>query len=92
MPIDLQKSIAANDEVKNGTDAYKFQYSNYFRLDVKPSYKFNSKKITHEFSVDIQNITHNQNVFQQTYDITNQVIKTDYQLRFFVLPQYRILF
>ncbi len=92
VPIDLQKSIAANDEIKNGVDAYKFQYSNYFRLDVKPSYKFNSKKITHEFSVDIQNITHNQNVFQQTYDITNQVIKTDYQLRFFVLPQYRILF
>ena len=92
VPIDLQKSIAANDEIKDGSNAYNYQYSNYFRLDVKPGYRFNSKKITHEFSIDIQNITRNQNVFQQTYDITNKVVKTDYQLRFFVLPQYRILF
>lgn len=92
VPIDLAKSIAANDEIKDGTNAYNFQYPNYFRLDVKPGFRINSKKITHEFSVDIQNITRNQNVFQQTYDITNKVVKTDYQLRFFVLPQYRILF
>jgi hypothetical protein len=92
VPINLPASIAANDEIKDGTYAFVNQYPNYFRLDVKPGYRFNSKKITHEFSIDIQNITRNQNVFQQTYDITNKQIKTDYQLKFFVLPQYRILF
>lgn len=68
------------------------QYPDYFRMDVKPSYRYNSRKVTHEFSIDIQNVTRNENVFQQTYDITNQKIKTDYQLRFFVVPQYRVLF
>jgi hypothetical protein len=91
-PIDLQASIAYGDEVRVTSRAYELQYPNYFRVDVKPGYRYNSKKITHEFSVDVQNVTRNLNVFQETYDITNKRIKTDYQLRFFVIPQYRILF
>lgn len=91
-PIDLQASIAKGDEVRDGSRAYEERYSPYFRMDVKPGYRYNGKKITHEFSVDIQNITRNENVFQQSYDITHKTIKTDYQLRFFVIPQYRIYF
>lgn len=91
-PIDLQASIMANDEVRDVSHAFGYKYPNYFRLDVKPGYRINTKKITHEFTIDIQNVTRNLNVFQQTYDITNKAIKTDYQLRFFVIPQYRILF
>lgn len=91
-PIDLQASIMANDEVRDVSNAFGYKYPNYFRLDVKPGYRINTKKITHEFTIDIQNVTRNLNVFQQTYDITNKAIKTDYQLRFFVIPQYRILF
>lgn len=91
-PIDLDASIATNSEVRDVSKAYTQQYSDYFRLDVKPGYRFNKKKVTHEFSIDIQNVTRNLNVFQQTYDITNKTIKTDYQLRFFVIPQYRVLF
>lgn len=91
-PIDIEASKLRNDEVRDFTRAYELQYPNYFRMDVKPSYRYNSKRVTHEFSIDIQNVTRNENVFQQTYDIKNQVIKTDYQLRFFVVPQYRVLF
>ncbi len=91
-PIDLEASKAFGDEVRDGTRAYEFKYPDYFRLDVKPGYRFNSKKVTHEFTIDIQNVTRNANVFQQSYDIKNQTIKTDYQLRFFVIPQYRLLF
>lgn len=91
-PIDLAASIAKNAEVLIVSEAYSKKYPDYFRLDIKPSYRLNSKKITHEWSVDVQNVTRHQNIFQQTYDITNQTIKTDYQLRFFVIPQYRLLF
>lgn len=91
-PIDLAASKAANNEVRDGTRAFALQYPDYFRLDIKPGYRFNSKRVTHEFTIDIQNVTRNANVFQQAYDITNQTIKTDYQLRFFVIPQYRVLF
>ena len=91
-PINLAASIAAGDEVRDGSRAFELQYADYFRIDVKPGYRFNTKKVTHEFTIDIQNVTKNENVFQQSYDIKNQVIKTDYQLRFFVIPQYRVLF
>lgn len=91
-PIDLSASQLQNREVLDLTRAYTQKYSDYFRLDVKPGYRYNSKKLTHEFSIDIQNVTRHLNVFQQSYDIVNQRVKTDYQLRFFVIPQYRILF
>jgi hypothetical protein len=91
-PIDLDASIQKNNEVRIESRAYELQYPDYFRMDVKPGYRYNAKRITHEFSIDIQNVTRNPNVFQQTYNISSKSIVTDYQLRFFVIPQYRILF
>jgi hypothetical protein len=92
VPIDLPASVAYGDEVRDWTQAYVNKYPDYFRMDVKPGFKLNTKRLTHEWSVDIQNITKHENIFQQTYDLVNKQIKTDYQLRFFVIPQYRILF
>ena len=92
VPIDLTASILTNAEVRNGSVAYNPQYDPYFRIDVKPSYKINTKHFTHEISVDIQNVTKHNNIFQQQYDLNTQTIKTDYQLKFFVIPQYRLTF
>jgi hypothetical protein len=92
VPIDIEKSILYQREIKNGSVAYEAQYDPYFRIDVKPSYKLNTKRFTHELSVDIQNVTKHNNIFQQQYDLNTQSIKTDYQLKFFVIPQYRLTF
>ena len=92
VPIDIEKSILYQREIKNGSVAYEAQYDPYFRIDVKPSYKLNTKRFTHELSVDIQNVTKHNNIFQQQYDLNTQTIKTDYQLKFFVIPQYRLTF
>jgi hypothetical protein len=92
VPVDLPASIVANNEVRDYSQAYVNRYPDYFRMDVKPGFKLNTKRLTHEWSVDIQNITKHKNIFQQSYDITDKNIKTDYQLIFFVIPQYRILF
>lgn len=92
VPIDIAASIAYKDEVRNGSVAYQPQYDPYFRIDVKPSYKLNTKRFTHELSVDIQNVTKHNNIFQEQYDLNTQTIKTDYQLKFFVIPQYRLTF
>ncbi len=92
VPIDLEASRAMNLEIRDGSQAYEHQYAPYFRIDVKPGYRYNSRRVTHEFSVDIQNVTRNLNVFQQSYDLFTGNIRTDYQLRFFVIPQYRVLF
>lgn len=92
IPIDLTLSKLTNTEVQITSEAYNPQYDPYFRIDIKPSYKLNTKKFTHEISVDIQNVTKHNNIFQQQYDLNTQTIKTDYQLKFFVIPQYRLTF
>ena len=38
------------------------QFPNYFRWDMKIGYKINSKKATHEFSLDLLNVTNHQNL------------------------------
>lgn len=91
-PVNLDASKIVGDEVKDISQTFARQYPPYFRLDVKPTYRLNTKHLTHEWSIDIQNVTSHNNVFQQTYDLKNQTIKTDYQLKLFIIPQYRILF
>lgn len=92
VPIDLQTSMLMQAEVRDGRYAYDYQYDPYFRIDLKPSYKLNTKRFTHELSIDVQNITRHDNIFQQQYDLNTQSIKSDYQLKFFVIPQYRLTF
>ncbi len=92
VPIDIAKSVMYNAEIRDGSVAYNPQYDPYFRIDVKPSYKLNTKRFTHEISIDIQNFTKHNNIFQQQYDLNTHTIKTDYQLKFFVIPQYRLTF
>lgn len=92
VPIDLVASIQKGDVVRNGNLAYQNQYPPYFRIDLKPGYKLNTKRFTHEISVDIQNVTKHNNIFQEQYDLNTKTIKRDYQLKFFVIPQYRLTF
>lgn len=92
VPVDLAASIAYGDEVRDGSQAFVKQYPEYFRMDIKPSYKLNTKRFTHEISVDVQNVTRHDNVFQEIYDLNSKSIKTDYQLKFFIIPQYKLTF
>lgn len=92
VPVDLAASIAYGDEIRDGSQAFVKQYPEYFRMDVKPSYRLNTKRFTHEISVDVQNVTRHENVFQQIYDLNTKSIKTDYQLKFFIIPQYKLTF
>ena len=39
----------------------------YLRLDIKLTYRINSLKASHEFGLDIVNITNRENVLKQTY-------------------------
>lgn len=92
-PIDLEESIALGHE-QLSSDAYSDFYANYFRLDFKLGYTHNSrtKKLSQSFSLDLQNITDNDNVFSQNYDDKSQSINTTYQLGFFPNFIYKIQF
>lgn len=92
VPFDMAASAVAGYGIRDQSQAYVHQFEPYFRMDVKPSYKLNTKRFTHEWSIDLQNITRHDNIFQQRYDAVNKVVRVDYQLKFFILPQYRLTF
>ncbi len=90
--IDEQKSIAAGRVVYNPDDIYVHKFHDYFRADLKVSYRLNSKKFTQEWAFNAQNIFNTQNVFQQLYDNVSKTVRTEYQLGLFPVGSYKILF
>ena len=92
-PIDLTLSNSTGRE-QLSSDAISAFYPNYFRLDLKVGYTLNSgkKKLSHSFSLDLQNVTNHKNVFSQSYDDRSRAIKTTYQLGFFPNFIYKLQF
>lgn len=79
-PVNLAASNAAGYEIKDDTRPFSEQYDAYLRLDIKLGMKFNSKtkKRSHQFYVDFQNVTANKNVFIKQYNRqTNRVDQKD---------------
>ena len=93
-PVNLEASQQAGFEVLREDLAFSEQNDDYFRLDVKLGYKINSrsKKRSHQFHVDLQNVTNNENIFVRRYNrLTNRVDQVD-QIGFFPDFGYRFQF
>ena len=94
-PIDLAASqIAGNTVLQSSDYAYSSSYDAYMRLDFKLGFMLNSKrkKLSQTFSLDLQNVTNNDNVFSQSYDNGSKSINTTYQLGFFPNFIYKLQF
>ena len=94
-PIDVEASqLTGHMQFKGDDYAYTSRYSNYFRMDFKIGYTLNSStsQISHSFSLDLQNVTNNKNVFSEEYDDRQRAIKTTYQLGFFPNFTYKLQF
>lgn len=96
-PVDSAASAAANELVIVDTLTNTLQFDDYFRTDLKISFKINSKKVTHELALDLVNIFNRRNILGLTYapDTFNpnaNPIKEEYQLGFLPLFYYRIEF
>ncbi len=92
IPIDFAKSEASGETEYDYSHAYEKRQKDYFRTDIKISYRFNGKKVTHELALDVDNIFNTQNIWQRYYDRSSNTIKTEYQAGIFPIPLYRILF
>ncbi|SHG51925.1 TonB-dependent receptor [Flagellimonas flava] len=93
-PIDLEASRNAGYEVLFDDLAYSQQYDDYFRWDVKLGLKINSKgkKRSHQFYVDLQNVTNRSNIFSRRFNrLTNNIDRED-QIGFFPDFGYRFQF
>lgn len=91
-PIDEQLSAQYGTAIFDRSRAYSEQLKNYFRIDFKISYRKEYKKSTLEVSLDLQNVTNNQNIFSRGYDPRTNSIYYNYQQGFFPVPMVRYTF
>lgn len=94
-PVDLEATRAnAGREVRMENVAFSERYEDYFRWDVKFGVRLNSGKrnISHQFFVDLQNVTNRQNEFVRRYNEVTDEINEVEQIGFFPDVMYRIQF
>lgn len=91
-PIDLVASKNAAEEIRREDVAFSERFDPYFRWDFKITFRNNGKRISQQFSVDLQNVTANKNVFAFGFNPRTGTIGTTYQRGFFPDVQYKIYF
>ena len=92
VPIDEVRSKTEHDEIHDWARAFSDKYNDYFRTDVRIGFKMNSRKVSQEWAVDLQNITGFQSVFMEGYDVDRGEKYKVYQQGFFPMVLYRIQF
>ena len=75
-PVDLQKSIAANETVYQNDKAFSQKLPDYFRIDFGLSFRRNKKKYSWILSFDAQNLINRNNVAAKVYNPDTQMIET----------------
>lgn len=90
IPIDLEESIANNDEVFDYSKAYESKQPYYARGDFSLGLKLELKSVSQEWKLEIKNITNRKNVFDTNYS-SGEII-TQYQTGLFPVFLYRIYF
>ncbi len=94
-PVDTAATRKAKEIIAVDSKRNSLQFNNYFRLDLKLAYKINAKKLTHEFSIDLVNVTNQKNLLSYDYAFSPQgkyQIEYLYQLGFLPLIYYKLDF
>ena len=87
-----QASVAAGETKYIESEAYSIQEKNYFRADVKISFKRNRSKSTVTWSLDVQNVSNNKNVYGEYFDPLTVTTKVSYKAPLIQILEYRIDF
>jgi hypothetical protein len=66
-PVDLVASAAAGHEVFNPADVYTKATPVYYRIDLSLYYRWNKKRASTTFKLDVQNLTDHHNIVDYTY-------------------------
>ncbi len=91
-PIDLEHSREEGRAVYEWDQRFEERLGSYFRTDLRISYRINKPKHSSIISLDIQNVTNQENIFSAYYDPVTQNIEKSYQLGLIPVLNYRIEF
>ena len=93
--VDLNRSAYLNELVYLDSNFNERKFYDYFRADVKISWKLNAKRTTHEIGLDLVNVANTKNLLSLTYapniaDPTAEPIATKTQLGFLPIFYYKV--
>lgn len=91
-PVDIAKSAEEGYTVYDEAQAFSKQFTDYFRLDLRVAYRLDARKVSHELALDVQNITNHKNPIYMQFNPKTGQDEFMYQLEFFPMAQYRIIF
>ncbi|MFK5857068.1 MAG: carboxypeptidase-like regulatory domain-containing protein [Bacteroidota bacterium] len=91
-PINLEQSQMHGYTIRNEELAFSEQWNDLILIDFKISFTMNRKKTTHTVELDMQNITNNLNVINDTYNPANGEIKNITQMGFVPIFNYKVVF
>ncbi|MEM1119699.1 MAG: TonB-dependent receptor [Bacteroidota bacterium] len=91
-PIDLLASRRAGFPIFFEEQTFTQTHKNYFRTDIKLTYRINRPKMSHELFVNVDNVFNVSNVFAEYYSPLAQEVVTIKQLGWFPTFQYQIEF
>jgi hypothetical protein len=91
-PIDLTASIAQGQQVQDESKAFTEKFKQYFRPDLKLTFRRNGRKMSQEWFLDLQNLSNSKNIFTQSFDANSNKVRLQYQTGFYPNFNYRIEF
>jgi len=91
-PIDVEKSRQLGQTEYIDSQSFTTQLPDYFRPDIRLSWKRNKLHSTRTLSLDLQNAINRQNVYGQTFDPLSGTVKTFYGTGMIPILSYRVVF
>jgi hypothetical protein len=91
-PIDVATSRQQGETVRYDNLAYTEQLPDYFRTDIRLSWKKNRPHSTRTLSLDVQNVTNRENVFGRYFDPQTGTTRISYQTGLLPILSYRVAF
>ena len=91
-PIDLTESKRLGETVFVTSQSFTRQLPNYFRPDVRLSWKKNRPRSTRTLSLDLQNAVNRQNTYGRYFDPNSGNVKTYYGTGLIPVLSYRVVF
>jgi hypothetical protein len=92
IPVDLEASLESGVEVRDWANSFNERYNDYFRTDLRISFRVNHKRVSQEWALDLQNITNHRSIFMESYDPQEHEVYQVYQQGFMPMMLYRIHF
>jgi hypothetical protein len=92
IPLNLDASIAKDDDVYYYDYAWDKRKSEVFQMNLSVNFKFNRKNVSHEIVVDVLNLTNNQAELYEYYNSNTKGLATGKQLALIPNIMYKIYF